>query len=277
MASIVAVHGIAQQQLGRNQMVDFWSRALADGLERASGTRATLPELDIAYYGDLFLAPTGGAKGSDTDESLIRDLSPGELADIRDSLEEAGLAIGDDGETKGFGRMPIAVQRVLRAVDRRFGSRAGVLLVGELRQVLRYLTDDVLKEAVHERITEAVSDDTRVLIGHSLGSVVVAEHLRRDRGREWDLVVTLGSPLPLRLIRDQLRPGTLDGVPSSVRRWVNVRDERDPVACGGALGTWNSRAEDTVVDNGSDAHSVTRYLGKKETGMPVLEALDRED
>ena len=65
MSSVVVVYGIAQQQLGRHQLRQPWSLALADGLERASGHQVKLPDLNIAYFGDLLLNPgSDGGKGS---------------------------------------------------------------------------------------------------------------------------------------------------------------------------------------------------------------------
>jgi hypothetical protein len=37
MAQVVGIHGMAQQQKGRNQLIDKWLPALRDGLERSAG------------------------------------------------------------------------------------------------------------------------------------------------------------------------------------------------------------------------------------------------
>ena len=55
MVDILGVHGIGQQQGGRNQLLPAWQAALDDGMERAKGYDAPKPSLDIAYYGDIFL------------------------------------------------------------------------------------------------------------------------------------------------------------------------------------------------------------------------------
>jgi pimeloyl-ACP methyl ester carboxylesterase len=115
-----------------------------------------------------------------------------------------------------------------------------------------------------------------VVIGHSLGSVVALEFVRQHPGYPVDLLLTLGSPLGLRTVRDLMPdPGYgAERVPPSIGRWVNVRDPRDPVACAGALTQfWPGIAADHTVDNQDDAHSVTRYLGKWRTGAAVLAAL----
>ena len=53
MPDLVGVHGIGKQQLGRHQLLGLWSRALADGLERASGCADRHPEDGYRVFGDL--------------------------------------------------------------------------------------------------------------------------------------------------------------------------------------------------------------------------------
>src|SRR4029077_2623471 len=77
----------------------------------------------------------------------------------------------------------------------------------DLQQVRRYLTDPVVRSAVQDRVAAAVDNDTRVVVGHSLGSVVAYEVLCAYP--EWPVrsLVTLGSPLGIRnLIFDRLMP-----------------------------------------------------------------------
>ena len=65
MTAIVGVHGIMNQQLGRHQLLVDWGPALADGLERAAGHQVPIPDLDIVFYGDLFLPARPGRAARD--------------------------------------------------------------------------------------------------------------------------------------------------------------------------------------------------------------------
>ena len=183
------------------------------------------------------------------------------------------MAAAQVGSHKGFGRVPLPLQATVAAIDRRFGARAGGLFVGELRQVRRYLLDPDLKTKADARVAETLTENCRILIGHSLGSVVAFEFLRQHPKRRLDLLITLGSPLGLRAIR-HLMPdpefGAADGVPANVGAWVNLRDPRDPVACAGSLRTWWPGVRDGIVDNQKSAHSAESYLSKKQTGDAVL-------
>jgi alpha-beta hydrolase superfamily lysophospholipase len=60
--------------------------------------------------------------------------------------------------------------------SRFFANVAKRAIVGDLKQVCAYLTDDTRRE-VGERVARCVGDDTRVVVGHSLGSGVAYEAL----------------------------------------------------------------------------------------------------
>ncbi|MFC7482999.1 hypothetical protein ACFQX7_27560 [Luedemannella flava] len=235
MTVVVGVHGIWQQQRGRQQLLAEWGTALGDGLERA-GRRAASVALDIAFYGHLFLPDLQGKSAVD-DIDLLGEVMPEELADLTDAVLEIDPGADlDDEYTKGAPAIPLPVQRLVRYVDRRFNLPVGALMLGELRQVRRYLCDPQLKAAVDRVVAEIVSGDTRVVVGHSLGTVVVLEYMRQHPGMVFDLLLTLGSPLGLRMIRRYLPDptfGVAGGKPATVGRWVNVYDPHDAVAAAG--------------------------------------------
>jgi alpha-beta hydrolase superfamily lysophospholipase len=76
-----------------------------------------------------------------------------------------------------------------------------------LKQVTAFLTDRSVKDLALARVREQVGAGTRVLIGHSLGSVVAYEYVCRYRSPSVELLVTLGSPLGIPgLVFDRLTP-----------------------------------------------------------------------
>ncbi|KUJ68504.1 hypothetical protein ACZ90_18110 [Streptomyces albus subsp. albus] len=274
-ATIIGIHGVGQQQLGRHQLEAQWGPALQDGLERASGRLLDVaPAFRLAYYGDLFASRSDrpGRKGAaevELSEEESADLMPA----LREAVTDQELAVAEAAPAKAYTRVPRSLQVVLRALDRRYGQHAGALYLGNLRQVRRYLREPELKDAVDARVRQAVGAGVRVLVGHSLGSVVGFEYLRRHPERELDVFLTLGSPLGLRMVR-HLMPDPLHQ-PKNVAAWANLRDPRDPVACAGELSAlWAGVRDLAPVDNGSDAHSAARYLGKREAGQVLIEFLD---
>lgn len=287
MTDIVGVHGIAQQQLGRNQLINAWAPALRDGVELSARRQLAAPPLDLAFYGDLFLSRgTEDSKGTTSDIDfgvrLLEGIGKGEAEALRGLAaetvtDEDMAAVAEAPPDKSIGRVPLPLQGLIGVLDRRFGRRgAGVLLLGELRQVRRYLLDHELKAAVDAR-TRGAARGCRVLVGHSLGSVVAFEYVRQNPDHQLDLLLTLGSPLGLRLIRELLLDGDLGGIPtekpSSTTTWVNVRDRRDPVAAAGPLDAHWPGIDEVVVDNEKSAHSVERYLSKAKVGAAICAAM----
>ena len=109
----------------------------------------------------------------------------------------------------------------------------------DLRQVRRYMTEPGIRQAVQGRVAAAMAADTRVLVGHSLGSVVAYEALCAHP--EWPVrrLVTLRSPLGIRnLIFDRLVPPPVAGMswklagawPGAAEYWTNIADAGDVVA-----------------------------------------------
>ncbi|MEU1348395.1 hypothetical protein [Streptomyces sp. NPDC005776] len=283
MALIVGVHGIAQEQLGRRQLLGTWENALLDGVEAAlrGGSARTL-SFDLAYYGRLFLdaMDEGGqtTKSADVLDDTERWTRESGWEDLRAEAEEAAGQEALDAvaplEDKGYTRLPPGVALILRALDWRYGPGAAVLFIGAFRQVRRYLRDPDLKAAIDAAVDAAVAADCRVLVGHSLGSVVAFEYVRRNPARELDLILTMGSPLGARFVRSLLpEPEFGAGGLPAVATWVNIRDPRDPVAFAGDLARSGWNAQDVTVHNGGDSHAAPRYLGKRQTGAALLAAL----
>jgi hypothetical protein len=285
---IVGVHGIGQQQLGRAQLLRDWVPAISDGVEAATGESRSDLAVDIAFYGNVFLRKVAvAAKGATraAAENLLEDLDSTELSDLDEAVAEIVSADEVDAAAelppvKGTRHVPSWLQVRLRAIDAKFGPAAGVLYAGELRQVRRYLADPMVKATVDEIVARKIGEaagEVRILVGHSLGSVVAWEFVRQHPNHELDLLVTLGSPLGLRMVRSRLpEQGRTGGVLQQASRWVNVRDPGDPVACAGDLAIWWPGVADRYVDNGrDDVHNACRYLSKAETGSAIADAYRR--
>ncbi|MFI6014018.1 hypothetical protein ACIBAG_35315 [Streptomyces sp. NPDC051243] len=282
MARIVGVHGVGKQRLGANTLLKDWEPALADGLDRADGALRLAPgDLHMAFYGDLFRPPGHTlAVGDpmygpdDIDEGFETEL----LLEWWAECARTDPAVPPPGATDTLVRSPRAVQTALRLLQhsRFFADVSLRALVFDLKQVRRYLTDDGLRAAVRARVEEAIGPDTRVVVAHSLGSVVAYEALCARPGHQVRALVTLGSPLGMRMVFDRLRPEP-GGWPGT-SAWTNVVDDGDVVAAVKDLslffGTGAGRkVTGQVVHNGSHAHDATLYLTAKETGEAVAEGL----
>lgn len=289
MARVLCVHGVGQQLAGEDSLAGVWALALRDGMRRAGCSEAELPaarEIRCVFYADLF-RPAGrrlgvgdpwltAADATEFDQELL-------AAWWQAAAESDPRVIHPDART--LARVPGGVQAALRALSGSafFAGLAERVMLFDLQQVRRYMTDPEVRQAVQKRIAAEVGEDARVIVGHSLGSVVAYEALCAHR--EWPVraLVTLGSPLGIRnLIFDRLLPapaagdaGELVGAwPGGVGSWVNVADAGDVVALVKDLRPlFGSRVACYLVQNGSHAHDVRPYLTAAETGTAVAAGL----
>jgi hypothetical protein len=308
VAEIVLVHGIGQENKDAARLLKDWVAALASGLEAAgaSGDVASRVQtrqvsVTVAYYGDLFRK--GGTQGGDELSADGDELPAGfeELASQlgrewlrraamrssdEDSRSAARAALADADADAGAGE-DMGARSILREMLAGMGriswfarpsfAVASRVAWRDLRQVTAYMMDiDGTRQKALSRVAELTDSSTRVLIGHSLGSVVAYEAAHRLDVR-CPLLLTLGSPLGLdTIVYDRLVPQP-PCYPAHVDRWVNVADLDDLVAADPnlrprfePLGT--SRLESLLVTNASP-HSATDYLIKPEAARPVGEVL----
>lgn len=302
MAAIVLIHGIGQEQDSALSLQQAWLPFLAGGVGNAQfsalADRILSGEFTsrMAYYGDLFLKPDSqGDRESLTEgdqpfaEELALDLlqnaaqSPNPQDQAEASLELEALGAGRDDVQGSFMQ---AVVSAAAALDRLPWFGRGVLPAAAvvdrtLTQVIRYQCDSGIHDAALARVKEHLTSDTRVVIGHSLGSVLAYDALRmRPADQPVPVLVTLGSPLGLSAINRRLVPQP-PAYPAAVQRWVNIAAPDDIVAARRDLHAAFDRDrpdgavfEDTwKVENGSKPHNIEFYLTKKSCGAAVASAL----
>jgi len=277
---IVLVHGIGQQYKGPESLRAEWQPALNDGILLAGGAAASTTEIAIAFYGDLF-RPGGRAIGEpDLDASDVTDPFDEELllAWWTAAASADPSVPGPDAGTRV--RTPYLIQRALGALghSRFFAGIAERALILSLRQVRRYFSEPTLRHTIVQRASACISPHTRVIIGHSLGSVVAYEALCAHPSWAVDTFVSLGSPLGIRgLVFDRLRPtpsGDRGAWPGQIRTWVNIADRGDIVATEKRLSQlFGPDVIDLAVHNGSHAHDVRPYLATREAGVAIARAI----
>lgn len=283
MALVVGVHGIAQQFEGEETM--GWLPALRGGLRRAGWEKQDLPgddDLEVGFWGDLFRQP--GSKSLGGAPLTASDVGPdgvdGQLlkewwlaaAEVDDAVA------GPDAGTKAG--TPHFVQRALNQLSgsKTFAGVAERAFVGALRQVVTYFRDADRRLEIVERVASTVDDDTRVVVGHSLGSVVAYEALCAHP--EWSVrqFVTVGSPLGIaNVVFDRLNPAPTDGVgvwPGAVAGWTNIAEPGDVVALVKELSPlFGGEVVDELVDNGKRVHAITPYLTSVQAGRAIAAGL----
>ena len=298
--SLLFVHGIGRSD-GRDPasarigLLRSWVADLSVGLgQRDVG--AVSEGAGMVYYRDWSWLPNLEAQGPDNaeptefmQELALEWLRAAARADDSDLAKVAAQAMRSLSEAQHFpdeqGAMT-AVAGVLAALARvpvlAEAGFAGLAAIQKtcLWQVDAYVNDHHgSKRAVHERVTTELerSQTPRVILAHSLGSVVAYEAIHR-LGVDLDLLITIGSPLGLdRLIYHRLIPPA--SYPDTVRRWINVADPDDPIAADMHLRDRfpdsGERLIDVEVRNKGFGkwHAASAYLAQDEVRRPIVEAL----
>ncbi|GGL21058.1 hypothetical protein [Mangrovihabitans endophyticus] len=279
MAKVVAVHGILNTFLTRPQMVETWGPALLGGVELAGGARGSITANDLEFvaYGDVF-RPAGRFLDGGIPPLTAGDVEPGLETELLRAWWEAAAAVdpqvaAPDG--RSLGAASSARAAVLALAGSRFLARVSErVLVFWLKQVSSYFTEPQVREQIQGRFAAAIGADTRVVVAHSLGSVVAYEALCAHP--QWLVTdfVTVGSPLGVpHIVADRLQPPAGPGQPA-VARWVNITDDGDFVALQPRLRQlFGDRVTDVGISNGISAHQVVRYLSAAETGAAILAGL----
>src|SRR5262245_59422217 len=232
MADVILVHGIDYQLGSADTIERDWGPALAGGVRTAGFPEVAdrlwrnAPvqgglEVRAAFYGHLFRRD--GAMGAGQERPAEEELADAlalewlRRAAQSPSLEQQRVA---REELAALGHVEGATPQGPRSVVRRlvarlarlpFFARPGMWLAerfvnASLAQVPRYLTDDDIREAAQQAVLGLVDDQTKVIVAHSLGSVVAYEACMRMT-RPLPLLVTIGSPLGLStVVYPRLRP-----------------------------------------------------------------------
>jgi pimeloyl-ACP methyl ester carboxylesterase len=264
MTRVVVVHGIS------GTCSPAWRVFLTNALVRAGFKDSCAAEAECLAYSDIFRPAVGRSWPAPW---------PARPPDVSCLQRPTSWSPGPR-------RLPGSVQGGLRLIGRR--SRlvsdllaldlAGRLVSGDLAMIRRYFAESVNRTRSQDRLARRISSDTRVVIGHSFGSVVAYEALCAHP--EWPVhtLITVGSPLGIsQLITCRLNPipdPFADRLPGGVQRWVNLSDPEDLVALVPNLASrFGPRVEDHLVDNGRHRHELNRYLGHPEVGSAVAAAL----
>ncbi|MEG4148315.1 PGAP1-like alpha/beta domain-containing protein [Microcoleus sp. Pol12B5] len=291
---VVGIHGIFHEYLSSAQIENDWLLALQGGLDEAGVPRIERQDFTAVSYGSLFRP--SGRRSAGVPKFSAQDVEEGweqelliawwrEAAALSQANKSDDDPLGEDPsiqgpDFQGRGRTPAVVQRALKQLAKlKFFKAAGVserLLIFGLKQVRQFLHDSEMKQAILQRVSEKVSTNTRVIIGHSLGSIVAYEALCEHPEWNVDTLVTLGSPLGIPgLIFDSLTPKPENGTGAwpNVKNWFNIADKGDIVALEKELAPHFGDVVDRLVYNGWESHSAERYLTARETGQAVATGL----
>lgn len=292
MKQLVFVHGRAQQ--GRDALavkqewIDTWKRGLAK-----NGLALPIPEDQIRFpfFGDTLDQLVHGATAEEAARVIVRGTEAGQeekefmRAYLAEVLEQTGVT---EDQVRAVASAEVAergplnwgwVQAILSAIDTHVPGGSGASVALFTRDVYQYLKNPGLRDVIDAGVRQAFTPGVpTVVVGHSLGSVVSYNVLRRDgeaAGWQVPLYVTVGSPLAVKVIRNSLRPLRH---PRCAKKWFNAMDDRDVVALYPL-----DRVHfdiDPAIENKTDVrnetdnrHGIRGYLDDAEVARRLHEAL----
>ncbi|MCI9869140.1 hypothetical protein [Arthrobacter humicola] len=264
---VLGIHGINQQSSTPNALGQEWSKAIGTGLE-AHGLEHGELSVPVVYYAHLFserLAAQGlnAPLSEDESELLASWLRSSPLDATPQGRVEAWIGQAADAIASRLHRVP---PWVIEGMMRSAAS-----------QVSQYLRAASLRQKIQAVLINEISQlRPRVLIAHSLGSVVAYEALHASPKSEIELLLTIGSPLGIPgLFIPRLTPGPASDLtkPAGVKRWLNVYHPGDVVAAVGKLMSVYSGVErDVSIDiEMRYCHQASAYLKAPEVGCVLAD------
>lgn len=305
---IVLIHGRSQEDRSADELKDEWLDALNKGLARLGQSKVNEEDVDVPYYGNL-LRDLTAYQLPDADE-MVRSQGVWADADFARFMAEAAAEISlsaenvlgtppdpdtivrtpannhaayasldndDDLAERGPQNWPWVVA-VVRHIDRSLPGLSTWSIGRLLRDVYVYITDKTIQQKIDGVVEAALGPGPTLVVSHSLGTVVAYNVLRK---KQWNVsgLITLGSPLGIRAIRQRLEPPSV--IRPAVGPWTNLYDEQDIVALNplntAHFAIFDPSIMDVQVDNGSENHhNITPYLSHLSTAKHIQAILANE-
>lgn len=304
MARVVLIHGVGRQSSCAQAELGEWIPSLVKGVllsrhpsagkvgaELAASVASAVSVVQMAFYGDLFLSDT------------VQGYAPTDSAETKSIAEELAVVLLQSAAHRDEPRLKAQARIILSQIDSNPEDTqgAGAMVRGamarldgdrwlaqrifglaqhakpDLMQVARYLTDVDTRSQIQNRLNEQITEDTCLIIGHSLGSIVAWETCHTNK-RHLPMLLTIGSPLGLdSVVYPRLRP-LPPMFPPSVQRWVNVAHPDDVVAVEPRLAPLFPSEEGREVEDhnprsAGNHHAATTYLEQAQVGYSVAEVL----
>ena len=243
MSRVVMVHGAGNDLWGPSSIKTKWLPALADGLAWHA-VEIDEAAVRIAFYGDIFRRDPEEGYEPPVDQAAA-------IASVKHIVGDHDPAVDLD--------------EVIKMLTEHHFDRL-------LAQAAAYIQQPAVRHEARGRVEAAVEDDTRVVIAHSLGTLVAYEALCAHP--EWGVTdfVTIGCPLGADVVHPWLDPRPTGGTgawPGAVMRWTNIADAHDPAAACSLIGRFSGSVTEYKVDNGHRVHDPEPYLNNRWTGYAV--------
>lgn len=283
---LVFIHGRSQHGKNPAMLKEQWLIPLRVGLKKTGLVLPPETEIRFPFYGDKLDELVIALEAPLIEDVVLKGAEP-------DSVEQSfrgellyELAMGSgitDAEIQAhYAGTPTEkgplnwewVQAILQALDRTpLGENA---IDAFTRDVYVYMTNKAVRKAIDDIVAAEIESGPCVVVGHSLGTIVGYNVLRKSLSVSQKPYITVGSPLGIQAIKKRLEtPLTM---PSCTKTWFNAMDDRDVVALHPLDGKHFPIAppieNKTNVDNHSEnRHGIDGYLDDADVANKIYQAL----
>jgi len=284
------VHGRDQQDIDPEVLKAQWMDALGKGAQSLG--RQVPDHLDVSfpYYAKVLDhythdIPTTEDVQSRGGDQTDQDFLSFEFSATDEMRKRAGISdqqldelYGPDPHPKGPENWRW-VHAVVKAIDKYGFGMSGTTIEATMRDVYLYTSRGGVRNQIDQIVKALLAEEPTIVVGHSLGSVVAYNVLRTYTGKlQIPLFVTLGSPLAIRAVRDQLVPIGYPKPPVALAAWNNAFDTRDIVALyplDQANFPVNPAVKnyDGVKNHTDNRHGIAGYLDDPTVAGWILDAL----
>jgi hypothetical protein len=289
---LVLIHGRSQENKDAAALKAEWIHAWKQGLAKSGLTiPITVDQIRFPYYGQTLFDLVKDKPASEVAEVIVRgdDTNDKEALFVRDFVLELQQQLGiTDFQVQELTGETISergpqnwkwVRSVLKALDKHVPGASSTSISLATRDVYLYLKNPGFQNVIDTGVRQAFTPRVEtVVVGHSLGSIVSYNVLRRD-GKDlgWNvpLYVTLGAPLAVTAVKDALKPVKH---PGCVSKWFNAMDSRDIVALhpldAAHFPVTPTIENKTNVDNPTEnRHGISGYLSDAVIAKKIFDAL----
>ena len=289
---LVFIHGRSQENKNATALKAEWVDSWKNGLAK-NGLSLPISDDNIRfpYYGQTLFDLVNEVPAGDVADVIVRgdDTNEKEALFVRDFVLEIQQQLGiTDFQVQALTAETISergplnwkwVRSVLKALDTHVPGASSNSISLATRDVYLYLKNPGFQNVIDTGVRKAFTPGVEtVVVGHSLGSIVSYNLLRRD-GKDlgWNvpLYVTLGAPLAVTAVKDALRPVKH---PTCVTKWFNAMDSRDVVALypldAAHFPVTPTIENKTNVDNPTEnRHGISGYLSDAVVAKRIYDAL----
>lgn len=258
---LLFLHGVGDGDPKDNWKVQLAENLVGLGYPELGSARVIAPKYAHALKGWDEKQPLPGL----TIKQPLRDAAKKNRRDFERRMGAVEYRLGRHDRGKGY----LGIE-----IDMGFATELPFFF----KQAENYLKSAQIRAQVLNIILEKLPETGRlVIIGHSLGSVIAADLVRRlPIGLEVAGMVTIGSPLASGSFDvDQLRE-TLKEPPSNLGWWVNFWNRNDFVAARrgvSAVFPWILDVRINTKKQGLQAHAAVEYLADETVGQSIGFAL----